>query len=98
MGENHFATMPVMVYGVVLLLAGIAYFILARILVNAHGQGSTLHTTIGRNNKGLVSVAIYATAIPLTFVNNWIAFSMYVLVALLWIVPDSRIEKSMKRP
>lgn len=93
MGENHFNSWPVAVYGIVLLLAGVAYFILTRVLINLHGEGSTLATSIGRDRKGKLSIAIYAGAIPLAFVKPWIAGGCYVMVAILWLIPDPRIEK-----
>jgi TMEM175 potassium channel family protein len=93
MGENHFATWPVVLYGVDLLLAAIAYFILARTLISLHGRDSVLATALGRDFKGKVSVLAYAAAIPLAFVSVWIACSLYVLVAVLWLIPDRRIEK-----
>jgi uncharacterized membrane protein len=93
MGDNHFDSWPVAVYGIVLLLAGVAYFILARILINLHGQGSTLATSIGSDRKGKISIAIYAGAIPLAFAKPWIAGACYVIVAIMWLTPDPRIEK-----
>ena len=93
MGENHFDSWPVAVYGTVLLLAGVAYFILTRALINLHGQGSTLATSIGRDSKGKLSIAIYAAAIPLAFAKPWIAGACYVIVAIMWLLPDPRIEK-----
>ncbi len=92
MGENYFAATPVALYGVVLLMAGVAYFILARALVAHHAKDSTLAIAIGKDRKGLVSILLYAVAIPLSFVNPWIAFSIYVLVAIIWFIPDRRIE------
>ena len=93
MGENHFAALPVALYGVVLLMASIAYYILARLLAVLHGKGSKLAIALGSDIKGLSSSAIYVIAIPLSFVNPWIAFSGYVLVAVMWFIPDRRIEK-----
>ncbi len=93
MGENHFATWPVALYGVDLLLAAVAYFILARALISLHGRDSVLATALGRDFKGKVSVVIYLAAIPLAFVNVWISCGLYVLVAVLWLIPDRRIEK-----
>ena len=82
MGENHFAALPVALYGAVLLMAGLAYFALARALA------------LGKDTKGKASVAIYAAAVPLSFVNPWIAFAMYIVVAILWFIPDRRIERA----
>ena len=93
MGENHFAALPVALYGVVLLMASIAYYILARLLAVLHGKGSKLAIALGSDIKGLSSSAIYVIAIPFSFVNPWIAFSAYVLVAVIWFIPDRRIEK-----
>ncbi len=95
MGENHFESLPVAVYGVVLLLAGVAYFILTNALINLHGQGSTLATSIGRDRKGRISIAIYALAIPLAFAEPWIAGACYVVVAITWLIPDRRIERKL---
>jgi uncharacterized membrane protein len=94
-GENHFAAWPVAAYGVVLLLAAMAYFVLVRALIALHGRDSTLATAIGNDFKGKISPLLYATAIPLAFVNSWVAFGIYVLVAIIWIVPDPRIEKRL---
>jgi len=95
MGENRFATWPVALYGAVLLLAAVAYFILARTLISLHGRDSVLATALGRDFKGKVSVAIYLVAIPLAFVNSWLACGLYVLVAIMWLIPDRRIEKTL---
>ena len=95
-GENNFAAWPVALYGVVLLFAAIAYFILTRALIALHGRESVLAEAVGRDFKGKVSVVIYAAAIPLAFVNSWLAFSVYVLVAFMWLVPDRRIEKMLE--
>jgi uncharacterized membrane protein len=94
-GENHFDSWPVAVYGIVLLLAAIAYFILTRVLISLHGHGSTLAMSIGRDRKGKISIAIYAAAIPLAFVQPWIAGACYVIVAILWLIPDRRIESKV---
>ena len=92
-GENHFAAWPVALYGTVLLLAAIAYFILTRVLISHHGKDSTLAIALGRDLKGKISVVIYTVAILLSFVNSWLAFMLYVLVAIMWLIPDRRIEK-----
>ena len=94
MGENQFAAMPVALYGMVLLLAGIAYFILTRTLISHHGSDSTLAIAVGRDFKGKISVVFYAVAIPLAFVNSWFACILYVLVAIMWLIPDRRIENT----
>jgi uncharacterized membrane protein len=93
MGENHFAALPVALYGVVLFMAGAAYFILAKALVGHHGKESRLAVAIGRDVKGMRSLVIYGLAIPLAFVNPWIAFALYVVVAVMWFIPDRRIER-----
>jgi uncharacterized membrane protein len=95
MGENHFAALPVALYGVVLLFAAIAYFILTRILISHHGKDSVLATAVGNDFKGKISVVFYAMAIALAFVNSWIACALYVLVAIMWLLPDRRIERTI---
>ena len=95
MGENHFDSWPVAIYGMVLLSAGVAYFILTKALINLHGHGSTLATSIGNDRKGKISIAIYAAAIPLAFAQPWIAGACYVVVAIIWLIPDRRIEKEL---
>jgi uncharacterized membrane protein len=95
MGENHFAAWPVALYGVVLLLAGVAYFILTRALIAYHGRDSTLANALGRDFKGKVSLVFYGVAIPLSFVNSWFAGALYVLVVVMWLIPDRRIEKML---
>lgn len=95
MGENHFAAWPVAVYGVVLLLAGTAYFILSRSLISLHGEDSVLAAALGRDFKGKVSVVIYVVAIALAFVRPWLACALYVLVAVMWLIPDQRIERTL---
>jgi uncharacterized membrane protein len=96
-GENQFAAGPVALYGVVMLGAAIAYFILTRALIALHGKDSVLATALGRDFKGKVSVVIYGAAIPLSFVNSWLACGLYVLVALMWLIPDRRIEKTVSQ-
>ena len=93
MGENHFAPLPTALYGVVLLMAGTAYWILAHTIVASEGRDSLLAKAIGKDLKGNLSVLVYLSAIPLAFVNQWIAQALYVAVALMWLVPDKRIEK-----
>jgi uncharacterized membrane protein len=92
MGENHFATVPVALYGVVLIMCSIAYYILAQCLISLHGKKSTLAIAIGKDKKGMASTIIYAIGIGLSFVNQWVGFSMYVIVAIIWFIPDRRIE------
>ncbi|MFN6538610.1 MAG: TMEM175 family protein [Nostoc sp. EkiNYC01] len=95
MGENHFATIPVALYGTILMLNAIAYFILTRTLISHHGSDSTLAIAVGRDFKGKVSVVFYAVAIPLAFLNSWLACVLYILVAVMWLIPDRRIEKTL---
>jgi uncharacterized membrane protein len=96
MGENHFAPLPTAVYGAVLLLSGIAYLILAQAIVAEHGPESSLARAIGRDRKGKLSLVLYAIAIPLAFVNQWISDALYVTVAVIWLAPDTRIEKRLR--
>lgn len=95
MGENHFTSWPVALYGIVLLLAAIAYFILTKTLIALHGQDSNLATSIGGDLKGKISIAIYVAAIPLAFAQPWISGACYVIVAVMWLVPDRRIERTV---
>src|SRR5215216_848173 len=97
MGENHFAAWPVALYGIVLLCAGIAYFVLTHALIALHGRDSLLATAVGRDVKGIVSGMIYLVAIPLAFVTSWVAGGLYVLVTIIWLVPDRRIETTLVR-
>ena len=92
MGENHFAATTVGLYGVVMLMAAIAYFILSHTLVAHHGKDSALAVALGRDFKGVASLLLYAVAIPLAFVNSWLSIAIYILVALMWFIPDRRIE------
>jgi uncharacterized membrane protein len=96
MGENHFAPLPSAAYGAVLLLAAVAYTILQRAIIAEQGPGSRLATAVGEDRKGKVSLALYAAAIPLAFVREWIADAIYVAVALIWLVPDRRIEARLR--
>ena len=96
MGENHFRSLPVALYGVVLLMAGFAYTILVRVLIRHHGHESALARAIGSDLKGKVSLAAYLAAIPLAFVHQLIAMSLYLAVAIMWLVPDRRIEAALK--
>ena len=98
MGENRFAAWPVALYGIVLLFAAIAYFILTRALIALHGRESALASALGRDFKGKVSAVIYLGALPLAFVNSWLACALYVLVAVIWLVPDRRIERTLNLP
>jgi uncharacterized membrane protein len=93
MGENHFAAGPVALYGAVLLMAGLAYYLLSQCLIRFHGAGSILGTAVGSDFKGKLSIAIYAAAILLSFTNRWAGFGLYWVVATMWLVPDRRIER-----
>jgi uncharacterized membrane protein len=95
MGQTDFAAWPAALYGMVMLFAGTAYFILTRSLIAHHGKDSTLAASIGDDRKGKMSLAVYAVAIPLAFVHPWIACACYVGVAIMWLIPDPRIEKAL---
>jgi uncharacterized membrane protein len=97
MGENCFATIPTSLYGCVLLMAGIAYWILCQALIRTEGKQSVLAKAIGKDRKGILSVVLYAIAIPLAFLNRWAAQCIFVFVALMWLIPDRRIEKILQR-
>jgi uncharacterized membrane protein len=97
MGENHYAPVPTALYGAILLLAGFAYFILERAIIAVQGPGSRLAEAVGSDTTSIVSVALYAAAIPLAFVQQTIAHGLYVFVALMWLVPDRRIESRLRR-
>jgi uncharacterized membrane protein len=96
MGENSCAATPTALYGVVLLMAGIAYWILAHALIAVEGEQSTLAKALGRDRKGTLSPVLYAIAIPMAFLNRGIAQAIYVLVALIWLIPDRRIERLLR--
>src|SRR5512143_1596913 len=95
MGATRFATWPVALYGSVLLLAAFAYTLLVRALLSVHGPDSTLATALGSDLKGRVSLGLYLSAVPLAFVSSEIAAAIYVLVAVMWLAPDPRIEKRL---
>ncbi|MDQ2817163.1 MAG: TMEM175 family protein [Candidatus Eremiobacteraeota bacterium] len=95
MGQNHFAAAPTAIYGVVLLMAAVAYTLLQSAIVAANGAGSRLAVAVGNDVKGKASMACYIAAISLAFVNQWIADALYVVVAIMWLVPDRRIEKTL---
>jgi uncharacterized membrane protein len=94
MGED-FEALPTAVYGGVLLLSGVAYLILERAIIAADGADSTLRKAVGRDTKGNVSALLYAIAIPIAFVERWVAAAIYVTVALVWLYPDRRIESTL---
>jgi uncharacterized membrane protein len=95
MGENHFGSLPVSMFGVVLLGAALAYTILVRSLIRRHGEDSTLARAIGKDRKGWISLLCYLLAVPGAWLSPWFAEAMYVTVAIIWLVPDSRIEKAL---
>ena len=95
MGENHIESWPVALYGLDLLLAAIAYIILAGFLIACNGADSTLASALGHDFKGKASLVFYVAAIPLAFVSPWIACGLYVMVAAIWFIPDSRIERRL---
>ena len=97
MGRNEFAPWPVAIYGVALVMAAVAFFILTRALLALHAPDSTLARALGRDFKGKVSVALYVAAVPLAFVSVWLALALFVVVALIWIVPDTRIERTIAK-
>ena len=96
MGHNHFAAMPTATYGVVLLFAAFAYWILQTAILAEHGPHSRLANAVGSGGKEQLSLALYAAAIPLAFVNQWISDAIYITVAAMWLVPDTRIESRLK--
>jgi uncharacterized membrane protein len=96
LGENHGGSWPTALYGAVLLMAGVAYLFLERALIAQHGKDSTLGTAVGTDVKAKLSLASYAIAIPVAFVDDWLSDLIYVAVALMWFVPDRRIEAVMK--
>ena len=97
MGENHFAPAPTALYGVVLLAAAIAYWILQRVIIAEQGEFSLVATAVGRDLKGKLSPLLYSIAIPAAFLHQWISGGIYVLVALIWLIPDRRIERALAK-
>jgi uncharacterized membrane protein len=95
MGENASASIPVAIYGVILICAGMAYYLLSRELIRVHGRDSLLAIAIGKDRKGIISVAIYAIGIAMAFVDTRISLGLYVMVAFIWFIPDRRIEKKV---
>lgn len=93
MGENHFTALPTALFGFVLMMAGVAYYILAQCLVSLHGADSILGKAVGNDIKGKISVVIYAVAIILSWFNGQASLGLYALVAIIWFIPDRRIEK-----
>jgi TMEM175 potassium channel family protein len=97
MGENHFAALPAALYGLVLLLAGVAYRILQSAIVARQGRDSILAGELGRDRKGKLSLALYVVGIGLSFVSPWLGAALYVLVAAMWLVPDRRLERFVEK-
>ena len=96
MGHNHFAALPTAAYGVVMLLAAFAYWILQAAILSEHGPHSRLAAALGNDKKAKLSLLLYAVAVPLAFVNQWISDIIYIVVALMWLVPDRRIESQFR--
>ena len=97
MGENQLAPIPTAIYGFVLLMAGLAYYLLERAIIAKEGRASFLAQAVGKEWKAKISLALYIAAIPLAFVSSWIASALYVFVALSWLIPDPRIERALKK-
>ncbi|WP_353154788.1 TMEM175 family protein [Herminiimonas fonticola] len=97
MGENHFGPMPSAIYGVVLLMSALAYWILERLIIASQGPQSLLKRAVGKDWKGKLSPVLYAIAIPAAFWLEWLSISLYVFVAIMWLVPDKRIERVLER-
>ena len=95
MGENHFATRPVAAYGLVLLMAALSYYVLSRTIIRAHAEDSVLASAVGKDLKGKLSLVLYASAIVLSFVSRWAGLAIYWCVAIMWLLPDRRIEKGV---
>lgn len=93
MGENHFAPVPVALYGVVLFFSGMAYFALSSQIIRLQGENSSLKRALGKATKEKLSVVMYALSVPFAFINSWVSCAIYVGIALLWLVPDTRIER-----
>jgi uncharacterized membrane protein len=97
MGENHFAAVPTATYGLVMLMAAVAYWVLQLRLIRCDGNESLLAVAVGTDRKGKLSPVLYALAIPLAFVNRWLAGALYAAVALVWLIPDQRIERVIEQ-
>jgi uncharacterized membrane protein len=97
MGENHFASAPCAIYGCVLLMAAIAYYLLQQTIIASQGKDSLLKKAVGSDWKGKLSPLVYLVAIPVAFWSHWLSSALYVVVALLWLVPDRRIEGTLSK-
>jgi uncharacterized membrane protein len=95
-GENHFVALPTALYGFVLFMAGFAYWILQQAIIRYQGKDSLLAKAIGKDYKGKMSLVFYAVAIPLSFIFSWLANVLFILVAIMWVVPDRRIERAFQ--
>jgi uncharacterized membrane protein len=98
MGENHFAQLPVALYGAVLWMSGLAYYILTRTMIRLHGTDSLIASALGNKVKEITSLICYALAVILAFVDTAFSLALYVFVALIWLIPDRRIEKTLEKP
>ncbi|UCI09893.1 TMEM175 family protein [Mesorhizobium sp. B1-1-8] len=96
-GENHFAPVPVAVYGIDLALCAVAYAILVVMLRRLHGPGTTFAKAVGQDRKGKISLALYLAGVALTFISQWIGIALYVFVAMIWFVPDKRFERLIEK-
>jgi uncharacterized membrane protein len=96
MGENHFAAVPTAAYGAVLFCAGLSYYVLQTVIIHHEGPGSTLANAVGRDFKSKISMVLYAVAIPMSFLNEWISDAIYFGVAMIWLIPDRRIERRVQ--
>jgi uncharacterized membrane protein len=94
-GETHGAATPTAAYGIVLMMAGVAYLLLERAIIARHGKGSVLAEAVGPDWKGRLSAVAYLISIPLAYVNPWISNTIYAAVAVMWVVPDRRIERAL---
>ena len=97
MGENHLAAIPTAIYGFVLLMAGLAYYVLERAIIAKEGRESLVAQAVGKDRKAKLSLLLYLAAIPLAFVISWVAAGLYVFAALLWLIPDPRIEREIEK-
>ena len=96
LGENHEASLPTAVYGAILFMAAVAYLLLQRLIIAAEGEASVLKKAVGKDMKGLVSQLLLIAAIPIAFIEQWVSDAIYVLIALIWLIPDRRIERMLR--
>ncbi len=94
--ENHFAAVPVALYGVVLLMSGASYYLFERVLIAHHPEDFPLPRAIGKDLKGIISLLIYVVAVALSFVSPWVSCALYIFVAIMWFIPDPRIERALE--